>query len=90
MTALHILISGRVQGVGFRWFVERQSDEFGVDGHVRNLPDGRVEVFAQADEKILERFCDALRQGPALSRTDELLKKRVPVDPQLRGFHIRF
>jgi len=90
MRALHILISGRVQGVGFRWFVEQQAVDLGVSGYVRNLPDGRVEVLAQADEGAMERFCGALRRGPALSRTDELVKKPVPIDPGLQAFHIRF
>lgn len=90
MKALHILISGRVQGVGFRWFVERQAVELGVDGYVRNLADGRVEVLVQGDEKVIETFCESLKQGPAFSRTDELFKKPVVVDPELRGFRIRF
>jgi acylphosphatase len=88
--ALYILISGRVQGVGFRWFTERQAVERGVDGFVRNLTDGRVEVLAQAEGEVLEAFCDTLREGPAFSRPEELSLKTVPINPELRGFHIRF
>ncbi len=90
MKALYIFISGRVQGVGFRWFVERQAVERGVDGYVRNLADGRVEVLAQADDMVLEAFCETLRQGPPFSRPEELSLKKVPINPELRGFHIRF
>lgn len=88
--ALHILISGRVQGVGFRWFAERQAVEHGVDGYVRNLADGRVEVFAQAEEQLLEAFCETLRKGPSFSRAKELAVKKASVVPALHGFHIRY
>ncbi len=48
-----VVISGRVQGVGFRWFTEKEARARDVCGYVRNLPDGRVEVFAQGDESTL-------------------------------------
>ena len=90
MKARCILISGRVQGVGFRWFAERLAVEHGVDGYVRNLADGRVEVLAQADDKVLDAFCEMLREGPPFSRPEELSLKTVPVNSEIRGFHIRF
>jgi acylphosphatase len=88
--ALYILISGRVQGVGFRWFAERQAVEHGVDGYVKNLGDGRVEILAQAENEVLEAFCETLKQGPPFSRPEELSLKTAPINPELRGFHIRF
>ncbi len=90
MKALMILISGHVQGVGFRWFAEKQALEHGVNGYVRNLADGRVEVLAQAGAKVLEAFCDKLREGPPFSQPDDLSLKTVPTNPEIRGFHIRF
>ncbi len=62
---VHLWISGRVQGVGFRFFVERAARRYGVDGLVRNLPDGRVEVIAEGDKEMLEAFLNELRRGPA-------------------------
>jgi acylphosphatase len=58
------LIGGRVQGVGFRFFAQRTAARLGLQGWVRNLPDGRVESEAQGDPTSLTAFESALRQGP--------------------------
>jgi acylphosphatase len=58
------LVTGRVQGVGFRWFVLRLAQREALGGFVRNLPDGRVEVIASGDQAALERLLAALREGP--------------------------
>jgi len=64
------VISGRVQGVGFRYFTEASAHREGIEGWVRNLPDGRVEVSAQADEESLDRFERAIRHGPPGAHVD--------------------
>lgn len=65
MAALRIVVRGRVQGVGFRYFVSRQASEYGVRGEVWNLRDGGVEVAAENEsEQILRDFADALHEGP--------------------------
>jgi acylphosphatase len=72
LVSRRLLISGRVQGVGFRWFtIERASVE-GITGWVRNLPDGEVEVVAEGDAEAMERFERALRQGPGRARVDDV------------------
>jgi len=63
-------ISGRVHGVGFRYFTEAAARREGVHGWVRNLPDGRVEAEAEGDAEALERFERALRQGPPGARVE--------------------
>ncbi len=60
----HIVVSGRVQGVGFRFFAVRQARRLGVGGSVRNLPDGRVEVAAEGDRAAIEALVASLRDGP--------------------------
>ena len=90
LKAVHILISGRVQGVGFRWFAEKRASELAVTGYVRNLPEGDVEVLAQADDQTLESFCRELRQGPRFAEVDEFSMKPVPVDVSLQGFGVRY
>ncbi len=90
MKAVHILISGHVQGVGFRWFAEKRASELAVAGYVRNLPEGAVEVLAQADERTLESFCQELREGPRFARVEELSMRTVPVDVGLQGFGVRY
>ena len=58
------LIRGRVQGVGFRYFAQRAAEELGLAGYVRNLDDGRVEVYAIGPEDKLAAFAGRLRRGP--------------------------
>ena len=60
---VHGIISGRVQGIGYRWFVEKTAVSLGLGGWVKNLPDGGVEVEAEGDKRILTEFLDLLRTG---------------------------
>ena len=64
MKTMHVVISGLVQGVGFRYFVLQKACTLGVRGYVRNLYTGEVEVIAQADEGMLDAFLRDLRVGP--------------------------
>ncbi|MEO2082600.1 MAG: acylphosphatase [Desulfurobacteriaceae bacterium] len=68
--ALHAFVSGRVQGVGYRAFTRRKARELGLTGFVRNLPDGRVEVYAVGREEDLIRLLDYLKEGPYFARVD--------------------
>ena len=65
---LHAFVSGVVQGVGYRAFARARARELGLRGFVRNLPDGRVEVYAEGDEESLNRFLDHLREGPYFAK----------------------
>jgi len=67
---LRVRISGRVQGVGFRWFVREEARRLGLSGWVSNLPSGDVEVAAGGERSSLERLRSALRVGPAGARVD--------------------
>ena len=64
MIARRALVSGRVQGVGFRFFAERAARSAGVKGWVRNLPDGRVETVVEGDESAVTRYLEAIGRGP--------------------------
>lgn len=70
--ARHFLISGRVQGVGFRYFTQAAASREGLHGWVRNVPDGSVEVEAEGEADAIERFERALRHGPPGARVDEV------------------
>jgi acylphosphatase len=86
--AYRYLVQGRVQGVGYRYFTQREADALGVSGFARNLPDGRVEVVAEGDEGTLAQFEARLRQGPSFARVSAL--ERSAVSPRGdQGFHIR-
>ena len=71
---LHFLIQGRVQGVGFRWFVHREASELELRGWVRNTEDGDVEVVAAGEEADLAELRASLRRGPRGSRVDRLVE----------------
>ena len=71
---LHFLVKGRVQGVGFRWFVQREASELGLRGWVRNTEDGHVEVVASGEVADLAELRDSLRKGPRGSRVDNLIE----------------
>lgn len=88
--AYFVIITGRVQGVGFRWFTEREAQKLNVTGHVRNLPDGGVEVFAQGEAPGLGAFLARLEAGPSSSRVDEIDVKPVEIDPQVSRFEVKF
>lgn len=71
VTRLHARVRGRVQGVGYRMWTERTARQLGVVGRVRNLPDGSVEVEAEAEERMrLEGLLRALHTGPSAARVD--------------------
>ncbi len=82
-------VRGRVQGVGFRWFVERVAGEIGVDGDVFNLIDGGVEIRATGSASQLDALLLAVRQGPRGSRVDDVQVLDPEGEPQAKGFRIR-
>jgi len=71
---LHFLIQGRVQGVGFRWFVHREASQLDLRGWVRNTEEGEVEVVASGSETELASLRSNLRRGPRGSRVDQLIE----------------
>jgi acylphosphatase len=86
--ARHFVISGRVQGVGFRWFAESAAAREGLHGWVRNRPDGRVEALAEGDVEALERFERALRHGPPAARVDDVDVDEAPPTGRDTGFSV--
>jgi acylphosphatase len=73
IAARRFVLTGRVQGVGFRWFTMESASLEGVTGWVRNLPDGGVEILAEGEAEALERFERVVRRGPARARVDEVV-----------------
>jgi acylphosphatase len=83
------LISGSVQGVGFRFFTRREADKLGVSGYVRNLVDGRVEVLATGSSEQLAQFRTSLEKGPRFSSVSQVFEENAELDQQFEvGFHI--
>jgi acylphosphatase len=88
MKALRIQLSGKVQGVGFRWFTRKAARELGLAGRVRNLPDGRVEAEVAGEPERLDAFRARLREGPPGSRVTELMEQEISPVPDWDGFVI--
>jgi acylphosphatase len=82
------LVQGRVQGVGYRYHALRAAEQLGVAGFARNLPDGSVEVVAEAPDRTLAEFEARLRAGPSFAEVTDVVKSLLtPRGDQ--GFHIR-
>jgi acylphosphatase len=86
--ARHFLISGKVQGVGYRYFAEQSAQATGVTGWARNLDSGHVEVHANGTAAQLDDFEARLRMGPRFADVRSVESSEVPV-LELSGFHIR-
>jgi len=74
---LHFLVQGRVQGVGFRWFVHREASELNLRGWVRNTEEGDVEIVASGSADDLDELRTSLRKGPRGSRVDRVLEHHL-------------
>jgi acylphosphatase len=75
----HYIVSGRVQGVGFRWFVEREAAQLGITGWVRNCDHGDVEVMATGTPDQLRSLRQELQQGPRAARVDHVSEAKAPL-----------
>jgi acylphosphatase len=80
--AKRFYVSGSVQGVGYRFFAQRAANTLGVRGYVKNLFDGRVEVYAIAAQEILALFREQLKRGPRFASVDEVAEEEAEMLPQ--------
>lgn len=85
-----LLVSGRVQGVGFRWFTRRAAVELGLTGWVRNLPGGDVEVQAAGSPATLARLKQELERGPGGARVSSVREERLASVPEWESFEVVF
>jgi acylphosphatase len=86
--ALHLVVNGRVQGVGFRWFTRNTGRELGLTGRVRNLPDGRVEIWVAGDPQRLTTFVERMREGPPAARVSTIDERELSPVPSWDGFDV--
>jgi acylphosphatase len=87
--ARRFLVRGRVQGVGFRWFVEREAHVLQIAGWVRNNPDGRVEVLAMGTREQLAGLRSRLQEGPRAARVDNVEEAEAEPVVGLNSFQVR-
>lgn len=86
----HIAISGRVQGVGFRYFLKKNADSLNLSGWARNLQDGRVEAFFEGSESAVEQMLALCNEGPraAVVTGIDFLETESIHQPEFKGFQI--
>lgn len=87
---LHAIVQGRVQGVGFRYFVIEKALSLGLRGYTRNTGTGHVEVLAQGTRPALEKLLALLRRGPAAADVEEVEVDWREPSAYVSGFHVRF
>ena len=88
LTARKFYISGTVQGVGYRFFTQRIAARHQVSGYVRNLKDGRVEVFAEGDAHAVEALKHDLTAGPSYSKVEHVEEIVLEPDGSYKSFRI--
>ena len=88
MVARRFLISGLVQGVGYRYFALRAAARHQVMGTVRNLPDGRVEVLVEGDRDAMDAFKTELATGPMMAEVTDIEETDLTVTGRYRDFRI--
>ena len=85
---LNMKITGKVQGVGFRFFVQQQAQKLGINGWVSNKSNGDVEALAQGEKADLEQFIAKVKEGPTFSRVEDVSLNWVNEAEQYFGFEI--
>ena len=89
MKRLRLIVSGRVQGVGFRWAAQNIARQLGVHGYVRNLPNGDVEIVVEGDDSAVDNMITWARKGPAWSRVAHLQLHDLPGPAEHDEFEVR-
>ena len=86
--AFHTKVYGRVQGVNYRRFAQRQAIQLGLQGYVRNLPDWSVEIHAEGEKKQLEKLLKILQKGPPGARVDSINTNWLKCTGEYRDFSV--
>ena len=89
-SSFRAIIKGRVQGVGFRYHARSVAQSLGVSGHVRNLPDGSVEVLAVGQSASLSALIEELQRGPSSGRVTECLVEWNTAPDHFSGFTVKY
>ena len=85
-----ISIYGRVQAVGYRYFIKEAAQRYHISGWVKNMETGEISIEAQGEDELLKRFVQDVEQGPRISHVDEMKIAEIPVKEQERSFSIRY
>jgi len=89
LARVHVLVSGRVQGVAFRWYAQREAESRGLTGWVRNRRDGRVEACVEGERSKVAEFAEWMRRGPMLARVDNVEETWAEAAAEFADFQVR-
>jgi acylphosphatase len=84
-----MIVSGLVQGVGFRYYIYRLANSLGLTGYVRNLPNGQVEIVASGEKGLIDDLVKAVRTGPSYASVSGIDLERIEPPLAFRDFDIR-
>ncbi|MCK4453895.1 acylphosphatase [Candidatus Parcubacteria bacterium] len=87
---VHLFISGRVQGVFFRENTRRKAEKLELNGWVRNLPDGRVEIILEGDEEKVKKMIKWTKKGPIIAKVDEVEIEEKEYENEFKDFKIEY
>lgn len=87
---MNLIVTGRVQGVGFRYFTRLAAKRLGVVGWVRNKPDGSVEIQAWADEETFASFLAEIKRGPRFGRVDQIALTKLDLPANYEEFDVTY
>ena len=87
---VHVIISGRVQGVWFRASTKSKAEQFGITGWVRNTSDGNVEAVFEGNKKIIEEMLEWCNHGPPLAKVDNIEVEKQPANDEFDKFSFRY
>lgn len=90
MKRAHVFVKGRVQGVGFRHFTKINARQIGIDGWVKNLPDGRVEAVFEGEEENITQMINLVKEGPRSSRVTDVNVEWESPEQDGEGFRVRY
>jgi len=89
MKSFRLIVSGRVQGVAFRYYTRRQAKQLGLRGYVRNLPDGKVEIVAEGEAEAVDAMSAWARKGPPMARVSGVEVMEGDIGGGYVGFEVR-
>ncbi|MBC8385972.1 MAG: acylphosphatase [Candidatus Cloacimonetes bacterium] len=90
MKQIELLISGRVQGVCYRYFTKSEAEKSSINGFVMNLPDGNVKVVAAGNEQDLDIFIENLRKGPSYAEVNNIEIQEIKLTAEFKDFKIEY
>lgn len=88
MLRYYVVVAGRVQGVGFRFFCQSHASIMNITGFVRNMSNGMVELQIQGSEEVLDKFLSLIKSGNRFIRVDDISIKKIPLLQEEKGFKV--